>query len=71
MSTLALALGLGWHGAIHGEGWMASLLAILPALLGMAAGQAIRTRISPLAFRRVFLVSLLLLGLEMASRTWR
>ncbi len=71
VSTLALALGLGWHGAIPEDGWLASLFAILPSLLGMAVGQAIRTRIRPLVFRRVFLLSLLLLGLEMASRSLR
>ncbi len=69
VSTVALAIGLAWHGGIPSDGWLTSILAVAPALLGMAAGQAIRKRISPLAFRRVFLVFLLLLGLEMASRS--
>ena len=69
VSTIALAVGLGWNGGIASDGWLASVLAVIPALVGMQVGQVIRTRISPLVFRRVFLVFLLLLGLEMASRS--
>ncbi|WP_185983759.1 sulfite exporter TauE/SafE family protein [Aureimonas mangrovi] len=68
VSTLALAAGLAGRGAIPQDQMVASLLLVAPALAGMAAGQAIRNRISPAAFRRVFLVGLLLLGAEMASR---
>ncbi|MEH3040515.1 MAG: sulfite exporter TauE/SafE family protein [Sphingomonas paucimobilis] len=66
VSTIALAIGLFWHGAAPAGNLLTSTLAVVPALLGMAAGQAIRTRISPLLFRRLFLILLLLLGLEMA-----
>lgn len=66
VSTIALAIGLVWHGAAPVGNLLASTLAVLPALLGMAAGQVIRTRISPPLFRRLFLIFLLLLGLEMA-----
>lgn len=69
VSTIALAIGLGWNGGIGGDAWLASTLAVIPALVGMQVGQVIRTRISPPIFRRVFLVFLLLLGLEMASRS--
>ena len=68
VSTIALAIGLLWHGAAPVGNLLASTLAVVPALLGMAAGQVIRTRISPPLFRRLFLVFLLLLGLEMAIR---
>lgn len=72
VSTIALAVGLGWHGAGLEEGWLASALCVLPALAGMGAGQAIRSRISPLLFRRIFLAFLLVLGLDMATRAlWR
>ena len=67
-STIALALGLQWHGGIGSEGLVASCLAVAPALLGMWAGQALRVRISQAAFRRVFLIFLLLLGMDMAAR---
>ncbi|MBL8646195.1 MAG: sulfite exporter TauE/SafE family protein [Sphingosinicella sp.] len=71
VSTIALAAGLFWHGAVPKGDMLMSTLAIIPALLGMAAGQIIRARISPPIFRRVFLVGLLLLGLEMALRVVR
>lgn len=68
VSTLALGAGLFWHGTtLEGE-WLLSAGAVLPALLGMALGQTFRGRISALAFRRVFLGGLLVLGSEMASR---
>ncbi|WP_019831896.1 sulfite exporter TauE/SafE family protein [Sphingomonas sp. PR090111-T3T-6A] len=66
VSTIALAIGLVWHGAVPAGNLLTSTLAVVPALLGMSAGQAIRTRISPPLFRRLFLLFLLLLGLEMA-----
>lgn len=68
VSTLALALALGARGAFAVDAMGLSLLALAPALAGMWAGQKLRHRISPAAFRRVFLVFLLLLGAEMASR---
>lgn len=68
VSTVALAAGLYWHGAAPVGNLLTSTLAVIPALLGMATGQTIRARISPQLFRRVFLLLLLLLGLEMAVR---
>ena len=68
VSTVALATGLFWHGAAPAGSLLTSTLAVIPALLGMAAGQVIRTRISSQTFRRLFLLFLLLLGLEMAGR---
>ncbi|ASV84082.1 sulfite exporter TauE/SafE family protein [Ochrobactrum quorumnocens] len=69
VSTLALAAGLLWHGAVPAGELLASTLLIIPALTGMAAGQALRSWISPAAFRCVFLICLFLLGAEMASRS--
>ena len=68
VSTIALAAALGLYGALPAGNLVPSLLAVVPALLGMAAGQAIRRRISAAAFRRGFLACLLLLGCEMAFR---
>jgi uncharacterized membrane protein YfcA len=65
VSTIALGAALLWHGAAPAGNLLGSTVAIAPALLGMAAGHAIRTRISPSLFRRLFLLFLLLLGLEM------
>lgn len=71
VSTVALAVGLGAHGAFTMEGIGLSTLAIVPALAGMWAGQRLRERISPSVFRRLFLISLLLLGMEMVLRAFR
>ncbi len=68
VSTIALAIGLGAHGAFQTDHLALSALAVVPALAGMWAGQRVRNRISPLAFRRGFLACLLLLGCEMAIR---
>lgn len=68
VSTLALAIGLGTRGAVAVDTIALSVAAVLPALAGMWAGQRLRARISPSAFRRFFLIALLLLGLEMALR---
>ncbi|MHC9419822.1 sulfite exporter TauE/SafE family protein [Sphingomonas citri] len=66
VSTIALAIGLVWHGTAPVGNLLTSTLAVISALLGMAAGQVMRTWISPQLFRRLFLIFLLLLGLEMA-----
>ncbi|KAF1019708.1 MAG: hypothetical protein GAK30_02941 [Paracidovorax wautersii] len=71
VSTLALATGLAAHGALRLEQLGLSSLAIVPALAGMWLGQAVRARISPKGFRLCFLLFLLLLGLELASRPLR
>lgn len=68
VSTIALAIGLGVNGAFEAQGLVLSVLALMPALAGMWAGQALRGRISPSAFRRLFLIFLLLLGTEMSLR---
>jgi len=62
VSTLALAGGLLWRGALGGGELNASLLALIPAMLGMWLGQSLRQRISGLWFKRVFFVGLGVLG---------
>ncbi|MFZ5739368.1 MAG: sulfite exporter TauE/SafE family protein [Pseudomonadota bacterium] len=69
VSTIALGVGLGTHGAFHADHLTISVLATLPALGGMWAGQIVRSRISPTAFRRGFLICLLLLGTEMTMKS--
>lgn len=68
VSTIALTAGLVWHGSFRIGNFAMSAVAIFPALAGMWAGQAIRSKVSPATFRRWFLVSLLLLGAEMLAR---
>ncbi|MDR6669602.1 sulfite exporter TauE/SafE family protein [Rhizobium sp. 1399] len=65
VSTIALAASLGVRGAFDNGNLALSVLAILPALAGMWAGQVLRSRIAPATFRRWFLICLLLLGAEM------
>lgn len=63
ISTLALAGGLFWNDALGGGELGASLLALIPALLGMWFGQYLRQRISAQTFRRLFFVGMGALGL--------
>lgn len=68
VSTLALAIGLYWHGAFQVGQFGTSAAAVVPALLGMWLGQRLRARISPVRFRQCFMAFLILLGLELAAR---
>ncbi|MFP3343027.1 sulfite exporter TauE/SafE family protein [Halomonas sp. SIMBA_159] len=68
ISTVALALGLFAYDAFQASQLGMSAMAIIPALIGMWAGQYVRMRISPKRFRVCFLFFLILLGLELASR---
>ena len=62
LSTLALALALGNHALLSQQQLISSSLALIPAIAGMLLGQVIRRTISEAVFRRVFFLSLLLLG---------
>lgn len=66
VSTAALAVGLIGRGAVPIADMVTSTFAVIPALLGIVAGQGLRARISPQVFRRLFLVFLMVLGLQMA-----
>lgn len=68
VSTLALASGLAGTGLFEAKDALASLLALAPALAGMAAGQWARRRIPPATFRLCFLCGILLLGGNLALR---
>ena len=69
VSTVALAFGLIGAGALDWTIAGASLLALLPALVGMGAGQAIRQRISATTFKLCFFAGLLALGGYLVLRT--
>ncbi len=62
LSTLALALALRYHDLLDGRQFGYSVLALLPAIIGMLLGQRIRSAMSEPVFRRVFFLSLLLMG---------
>jgi uncharacterized membrane protein YfcA len=62
VSTLALGVALGGNGLLTAELGSLSAAAIVPAVAGMILGRKIRKRLAEQMFRRVFFVSLLLLG---------
>ena len=66
VSTVAIAVGLLRVDAWQMDAVWISLLALLPALVGMQAGQWLRQRIAAATFRRVFFAGLLLLGATLA-----
>lgn len=68
VSTLALGANLAGGGVLSLEMAGISALAILPAMAGMALGQAVRQRVSESAFRRAFFLGLLALGVHLALR---
>jgi len=66
-STLALAAALGGNGLLSVDLGLWSLAAVVPAILGMALGQRIRSALSEALFRRVFFAALLVLGLYIVA----
>jgi uncharacterized membrane protein YfcA len=68
ISTLALAAALAWHGAGSMALAAGSALAVVPALIGQRLGAALRHRIPPLLFRRLFFAALVVLGAQLAWR---
>ena len=61
-STLALAFALQGNNLLTVELGALSTAALLPAIIGMVVGQRIRKGLSEQLFRRVFFISLLILG---------
>jgi hypothetical protein len=68
VSTIALGVALGLRSSYSPGLLLVSVLAVLPALLGMSLGRATRGRISPASFRRGFFVAMLAVGLFMMVR---
>jgi uncharacterized membrane protein YfcA len=68
VSTIALAAALAGGGAFAFGDVGASTAALAPALIGMAAGAALRGCFSEQTFRRIFFGGLLVLGADLASR---
>jgi len=68
VSTIALAAGLAATGQFPASVAATSAFALVPAFAGMFAGQLIRRRIHPDAFRRWFFAGLVVLGAYMLVR---
>ena len=62
VSTVALAAALAGSGALRTDALVASMVALVPALIGLWAGTWLRTRIQPETFRRWFFAGLVALG---------
>jgi len=69
VSTIALAVSLRSGGALEMGNAVSSLLALLPALLGMALGQWVRLRVQPELFKKIFFSGLLALGSYLVLRS--
>lgn len=67
-STLVMGVALERHQLLNFELGVVSTGALVPAFLGMFAGQQIRKRLPEETFRRVFLIGLLLLGVYISLR---
>ncbi|MGE8639690.1 MAG: sulfite exporter TauE/SafE family protein [Achromobacter sp.] len=70
VSTVALAAGLALNGGYSSGAAAASVLMLLPALIGMALGQWLRNRLSARTFKLCFMISLALLGAYQVVQGW-
>jgi len=68
VATIALGASLGADGALQGAALIGSAIVVVPALLGMGAGQWLRGRVKPETFKTIFFTGLLLLGVYLAVR---
>jgi hypothetical protein len=68
VTSAALMIGLARFGVLQVSVATFSLVAIAPALAGMAAGQWTRLRIHPQMFRIVFFLGLIVLGAHLCVR---
>jgi uncharacterized membrane protein YfcA len=68
MSSLVMLAGLAWVGLLGWAELALSLAGIVPALLGVAIGTAIRRRLDARSLRNLVLVVLLVTGLALVLR---
>lgn len=68
VSTLALTMALGFNRLLPADLGMLSAAALIPALLGMFAGQRLRRGLSETRFKFAFFVAVLLLGVAITVR---
>ena len=67
IATIALAFNLTRAGLLTGATALPGAVAMVCGFTGMFIGQAVRTRMQPDAFRRWFLIAMILLGIYLAS----
>jgi uncharacterized membrane protein YfcA len=66
-ATVALAFNLTAAGVLTAATALPGAVAMAASFIGMFIGQAVRSRLQPEAFRRWFLISMILLGLYLAG----
>jgi uncharacterized protein len=71
VSTVALAAALQQASLLTTQHGIISAAAVIPAIAGMVLGQRIRERLSEEKFRKVFFVSLLILGTYIVTHSLR
>jgi uncharacterized membrane protein YfcA len=69
VATVALAFNLTAAGLLTAATALPGAVAMAAAFAGMFIGQAVRARMQPEAFRRWFLIAMILLGLYLAGST--
>jgi uncharacterized membrane protein YfcA len=67
VATLTQAFNLSAAGLLDESTALPGVIALACAFTGMAIGQSIRTRLEPDAFRRWFLISMIVLGIYLAG----
>jgi uncharacterized protein len=67
VATVALAFDLTSAGLLSAATALPGAVAIVCAFIGMFIGQAVRSRMQPDAFRRWFLIAMILLGIYIAG----
>ena len=65
VSTGAIGLAIVDHGGYDGPLVVLSVVALVPAILGMKLGQLLRRRLSELVFRRCLFVGLFIVGVRL------
>jgi uncharacterized protein len=72
VATAALALTLTSAGLLDQSTALPGVVALACSFIGMAIGQAVRSRMEPEIFRRWFLIAMIFLGIYLAgSATYR
>lgn len=66
VATASLAVDLAGAGVFDRHLLLMSVVALVPTAIGMQAGEYLRSRISPVLFRRCFFSGMLVLGLALA-----
>jgi len=68
-STVALAIALHTNQLLTAEMGLVSAMAVVPAAVGMVAGQGIRRKLPEARFRQIFFIGILVLGLYIILKT--